>query len=65
MKRNLVFLLVALFVATAFSSCRKDRTCTCTYSDGSQTSYNIHSTKKVAEADCDLYVSSGVTCTLD
>jgi hypothetical protein len=65
MKKNLVFLLVALFVATAFSSCRKDRTCTCTYSDGSTISYTIHATKKVAKADCDIYQTSGYSCSLD
>jgi hypothetical protein len=59
-----MFLLVALFVATAFSSCRKDRTCECTYTDGTTTSYTIHSTKKVADVDCQAYASYGYTCTL-
>lgn len=64
MKKNLVLLLLALFIVAGFSSCRKNRTCECTYTDGSVTTYNIKATKKVAKLDCDLYEYSGYSCEL-
>jgi hypothetical protein len=64
MKRNLLLAAVALFIVAGFSSCRKDRVCECTYSDGSTQSYTFHATKKVANLDCDMQEFGGATCEL-
>ncbi len=78
MKKTVLITMVAL--AFSFASCKKDRTCTCTYSkswasssDTKITTYN-HVTKKSALATCssgtsyDPYDASKVetrTCTLN
>ena len=59
-----------LFVAVAglvlFASCRKTRTCTCTYVDGSSyTETYPLSTKKNAQAYCDDNEYAGVSCALN
>ena len=60
-----------LFVAAAglvlFSSCRKTRTCTCTYADGSgsYTETYLLATKKNAQTYCDANEYSGVSCEVD
>ena len=64
MKKNFMLVMVALFVVASFSSCRKDRTCECTYSDGTVQNYTFKATKKVAKLDCDLQQTSGATCVL-
>jgi hypothetical protein len=47
-------LLVLSMVAFVFASCKKDRTCECSYSDGTKESTPIpNSTKKDAEEACD------------
>ena len=51
MKKSLLILAV---VAVSFASCKKDRTCECTYSDGTKESTPIkNATKKDAEEACD------------
>ncbi len=53
MKRVVFILPIGLLL---FASCRKDRTCTCTYANGSTDSKNYtNMTKKLAKADCDSY----------
>lgn len=64
MKKNVTLLALALFMVAGFSSCRKDRICECTYSNGSTAEYTFHTTKKVAKLDCDLQETNGATCEL-
>lgn len=59
-----------LFIAAAglvlFASCRKTRTCTCTYATGgSYVETYALSTKKNAQAYCDSNESSGISCELN
>jgi hypothetical protein len=50
MKKSLLILAVAF----VFASCKKDRTCECTYTDGTKDSTTIpDATKKDAEEACD------------
>ena len=65
------FILPALFLgAIAFTSCKKDYTCDCTYtwSDGTTQTYTYEypkSKKKDAEASCESWNgTSGYECTL-
>ena len=60
MKKFITLFLVAGFVF-AFSSCKKDYTCECTYTDSTTTqtaSYTINDTKKNAEDACSAYATS-------
>ncbi len=63
--KKVLFIFAAGLVL--FSSCRKTRTCSCTYADGSGTyteSYLL-STKKDAQAFCDANEYAGVSCELN
>lgn len=71
-----LLLLVAVFTAFSFASCKKDHTCTCTesYSDGSPGStmvYTITNAKKgdakkacISSTSVDGSVTTTSTCTL-
>jgi hypothetical protein len=70
MKKGAFILVTGLLV---LSSCKKDYTCTCTHTSGSSETFNYHSSKKVANQQCDsdqkandwLYPDGEVTCTLN
>lgn len=62
--KKVLFIFVAGLVL--FSSCRKTRTCTCKYLNGTVKveDYPL-STKKEAQSYCDDNVYAGVSCELD
>jgi hypothetical protein len=54
MKKAIVVGVFAIFGVIALSSCKKDRTCTCTINGGSATSYTIEGkTRSEAKTECD------------
>lgn len=62
---NIKKIVVIILVSTAFASCRKDRVCSCTYSDGtvySESTY-VNVTKKQAKALCTSN-TQGISCAL-
>ncbi len=62
-----LLLLVAVVAAMSTTSCKKDYTCTCTYSylgSTASVSYTIKDTKKKATTACTAYQTSGYTCSL-
>ena len=64
MMRILAFFVFAMFV---FSSCKKDFTCTCTFSNGEMTETAIEDqTQKEAESSCSEVATSigAASCTL-
>lgn len=63
MKKTFIF--AAAFAVLALSSCKKERTCTCKYTEDDVDvveTETIKSTKKVAEAVC---LSEGYTIVMD
>lgn len=70
-----VLLFVAVVIAASFASCKKDRTCTCTFTSGTYTSTSIatypSSKKSAARANCLSSTESNggvtytTTCTLN
>lgn len=63
MKKVLFITLAGMML---FASCRKSRTCVCTYSDGyTDTETYPLSTKKDAQAYCDANEYQGVSCELN
>jgi hypothetical protein len=58
-------LVIFTFVVIGLSSCKKDRSCTCNYADGSLASQNnyTHISKKDAKALCTT-TAQGITCTV-
>ena len=62
MKKALLVATVGLFL---FASCRKQRTCECTYVDGTTYTETYYlSKKKDAEATCNSNEYSGMSCDL-
>ena len=58
-------LFVAVIGLVVFSSCRKERTCVCIYSDGTSFSETFPiETKKDAEARCEAIQQVGLSCEL-
>ena len=58
-------LFVAVVGLVVFSSCRKERTCVCIYSDGTSFSETYPmETKKDAEAKCKANQYVGLSCEL-
>jgi hypothetical protein len=59
------FILI-IIIAGGLISCKKDRTCTCKYSDGSTASEATYTkvTKKEAKNLC-VTTASGITCTVN
>ena len=58
-------IILLVFIASSFASCKKDRVCTCTNQDGSissQATY-INVTKKEARNLCTTTLT-GVTCSV-
>lgn len=64
-----LLLLVAVVAAMSTTSCKKDYTCTCTYSVfgiTSSASTTIHDTKKKAKSTCETGTTAGgATCTIN
>jgi len=61
-----LFLAVCLLGGIAFlSSCSKERTCTCTATDGTVTTTTYDTSKTTAEAACALLAIGDLTCVLD
>lgn len=63
------FILVAALATFGLASCKKDYTCDCTYTSGSNTftttSKITNAKKKDAEKTCDGLEASGYSCTLN
>jgi hypothetical protein len=59
-------IIFSVFVLTIVTSCKKDRTCTCSYADGSTASQGTYTnvTRKEAKALC-VSALSGVTCSIN
>lgn len=65
MKKLALLCAGLLFVAVAFSSCKKDWTCKCTI-NGVSVDYTIEQkTKADAKTACDVYVTGTTVCELD
>lgn len=71
MKKTIATVIAVIFVAASFTSCKKDFTCSCTYSSNSALNYDYKYTKvkkKDAQASCDGLDSSAKlvngSCTL-
>ncbi len=63
-----ILLLVAVVSALSVTSCKKDYTCTCTYTSGSYnytSVYTVHNTKKKATDACTALATSGETCSIN
>ena len=63
-----VLLFAAVLSAFSFASCKKDYTCTCSYSVGGTTvsgSTTIHNTKKKAKDACTALATNGETCSVN
>lgn len=52
---SLALLLTSIGMSLGLVSCKKDRTCTCTYSGGSGSIVYQNSTRKDAKKACDAY----------
>ena len=63
--KKLSMIAMGVVLVASLASCKKDYTCTCTYTDGnttSSTSWTIRATKKDAKAACESsQVSSGTS----
>lgn len=63
MKKGLAIFAIIAF-ASSFVACKKDYTCTCTYS-GTTTTYKLGKMKKSdAESACAVYAIGGSSCTI-
>lgn len=64
--KKAAFILGGLFIISlALTSCKKDFTCECTYTDGTKITYTFeNTTKKLADDLCTGYVITGKTCEL-
>jgi hypothetical protein len=61
--KNVLFVAAGLMLLT---SCFKERTCTCTYANGTPGyTESYTTTKKDAQAQCDDNEYAGVSCTLN
>ena len=67
-KMKKLFFVSAVLFAFCFASCKKEYTCTCTYTSGGvtyTTTATIKDTKKNAKTTCDALGVSGYTCSLN
>ena len=69
-KVRVLLILTAVVAVFTFGSCKKDRTCSCTYTSGGSSYTEAHdlykTTSKTAQGACDALqlVNAGGVCTL-